>query len=63
MKRRLIMIIYLPASGHVRPHFLVAATATRNRVFILSLAANARQWKKHSDDLFKIQKTFSVASA
>ncbi|GAX72755.1 hypothetical protein CEUSTIGMA_g211.t1 [Chlamydomonas eustigma] len=48
---------------HVKPHYLVSATATRNRVFILSLAANARQWKKHSDDLFAIQKTFSVASA
>ena len=52
-----------PHTGQVKPHFVVSATATRNRVFILSLAASARQWKKHSADLLAIQKTFSVKRA
>ncbi|KAG2444064.1 hypothetical protein HYH02_009007 [Chlamydomonas schloesseri] len=39
---------------------LVSATATKNRVFIITVTANARQWKKHSDDLRVIQQSFRV---
>ncbi|EFJ48537.1 hypothetical protein VOLCADRAFT_74648 [Volvox carteri f. nagariensis] len=44
----------------LKPHNLVAATATKNRVFILTVTSNARQWKKHADELRVIQKSFRV---
>ncbi|GIL74915.1 hypothetical protein Vretifemale_4777 [Volvox reticuliferus] len=44
----------------VKPHNLVAATATKNRVFILTLTSSARQWKKHAADLRVIQQSFRV---
>jgi len=45
---------------HVRPNRLVSATAVRNRIFILTVAANTRQWRKHSSDLRTIQQSFDV---
>ncbi|GIL48055.1 hypothetical protein Vafri_4764 [Volvox africanus] len=44
----------------LKPHNLVAATATKNRVFILTLTSSARQWKKHAADLRVIQQSFRV---
>lgn len=44
----------------VKPHNLVSATAYGNRMFIISLRANSRQWKKHSQDLLAIMDSFDV---
>jgi hypothetical protein len=38
----------------------VSATATGNRLFILSLQSSARQWRKHESDLRKIASSFEV---
>ena len=49
---------------HVKPHALVAATALGNRLFILNVAASSsRQWKKFSDELEVVQKSFFVPLA
>ncbi|KAG2436767.1 hypothetical protein HXX76_006291 [Chlamydomonas incerta] len=44
----------------LKNHALVSATATKNRVFILTVTSNARQWKKNSDSLRVIQQSFRV---
>lgn len=44
----------------VKPHRLVAATAVGNRLFILTITANSRQWRKAEADLRVIQKSFKV---
>ncbi|KAG2497548.1 hypothetical protein HYH03_004295 [Edaphochlamys debaryana] len=40
---------------------LVSATATKNRVFIITISATSRQFKKHADELRAIQQSFRVA--
>lgn len=47
---------------HCYPFYLVSMTATRNRLFIMTTACNARQWKKYEADFRKMQKSFQVAS-
>jgi len=49
--------------SHTRPHNLTTATAYRNRMFIMSIRANSRQWKKFEPELRAIQKSFSVPEA
>lgn len=45
----------------LKPHNLVAATAVRNRVFILSVTAkNSRTWQKTKDTLRTILESFYV---
>ena len=44
----------------VKPHSLVAATAVGNRLFMQVITANNRQWRKSSDELRVIQKSFHV---
>ncbi|GAB4820194.1 hypothetical protein N2152v2_007240 [Parachlorella kessleri] len=44
----------------LRPHNLVTATAVGNRVFILAVSANGRQWRKGEDKLRHIQESFRV---
>ncbi|KXZ43470.1 hypothetical protein GPECTOR_89g490 [Gonium pectorale] len=44
----------------LKPHNLVAATATKNRIFICTVTSNARQWKKHAEALRVIQQSFRV---
>eukprot|EP00192_Tetraselmis_astigmatica_P019960 CAMPEP_0117677012 /NCGR_PEP_ID=MMETSP0804-20121206/16517_1 /TAXON_ID=1074897 /ORGANISM="Tetraselmis astigmatica, Strain CCMP880" /LENGTH=194 /DNA_ID=CAMNT_0005486265 /DNA_START=473 /DNA_END=1057 /DNA_ORIENTATION=- len=44
-------------------HLLVTATATRNRLFIMLLRANNRQWRKAKDNLSGIADSFSVPPA
>ncbi|GFR40581.1 hypothetical protein Agub_g1161, partial [Astrephomene gubernaculifera] len=44
----------------LKPHRLVVATATRNRVFLLTLSASSRQWKKHEEALREVQRSFRV---
>ncbi len=44
----------------LKPFRLVSATATGNRLFILSLQSSARQWRKHESDLRKIASSFEV---
>jgi hypothetical protein len=38
----------------------VAATATRNRVFIMLVVANGRQWRKHEPKLREMVSSFRV---
>ncbi|KAL6755585.1 hypothetical protein V8C86DRAFT_2674101 [Haematococcus lacustris] len=47
----------------VKPFRLVTATATGNRMFILSVAASSRQWRKHESDLRSIARSFVVPDA
>lgn len=44
----------------VKPHHLVAATAVGNRLFMLVLNANGRQWRKAEANLRAMQKSFFV---
>ena len=44
----------------VKPHHLVAATAVGNRLFMMVLTANSRQWRKAGEELRVVQKSFSV---
>lgn len=44
----------------LKPHNLVAATAVGNRVFILGVSANGRQWRKGEEKLRHIQRSFRV---
>ena len=47
----------------LKPHRLVEATAYKNRVFLLALTANGRQWRKSEDKLKTIQQSFNVLTA
>jgi hypothetical protein len=38
----------------------VAATASGNRLFILAISANSRQWRKAQEQLRVIQQSFAV---
>ncbi|KAF5835636.1 hypothetical protein DUNSADRAFT_7138 [Dunaliella salina] len=44
----------------LKPYKLVAATAVKNRVFIISIISNNIKWRKHEQDLRAIQKSFRV---
>ncbi|CAL5226845.1 g9711 [Coccomyxa viridis] len=44
----------------LKPHRLVEATAYKNRVFLLALTANGRQWRKSEDKLKTIQQSFDI---
>ena len=46
--------------GH---HLLISATATRNRVYIVTVNASANQWRKYKAPLTKIADSFSVQRA
>ncbi|QDZ21126.1 PsbP domain-containing protein [Chloropicon primus] len=43
-----------------KSHDLLSATAFKNRVFIIALRANGRQWRTSKDALHAIQKSFRV---
>ena len=47
----------------LKPHRLVAATATGNRVFLLSAQANSRQWRRGQEHLRAIYTSFYVPPA
>lgn len=47
-------------SWELKPHRLVAAAAVRNRLFLMAISANGRQWRRSADDLRRIQQTFTV---
>mmetsp|Transcript_6542 Transcript_6542/g.17527 ORF Transcript_6542/g.17527 Transcript_6542/m.17527 type:complete len:290 (+) Transcript_6542:131-1000(+) len=44
----------------LKPYKLVAATAVKNRVFIISIISSNLKWRKHEQDLRTIQKSFRV---
>jgi len=46
--------------GH---HLLISATATKNRVYIITVNASANQWRKNKDKLLKIAESFAVSKA
>lgn len=58
-----------PATGltyylyEIKPHYLVAATAFKNRMFIMTIRASSIQWRKASDKLFTVRDTFRVSTA
>eukprot|EP00884_Botryococcus_braunii_P009125 jgi/Botrbrau1/18213/Bobra.53_1s0072.2 len=47
-------------SWELKPHHLVAATAFKNRMFLIAMSANGRQWRKAADQLRYIQQSFRV---
>ena len=44
-------------------HRLLTATAYRNRVFLMALSANGRQWRKGGADLLTIRDSFRIETA
>jgi hypothetical protein len=58
-----------PATGllyylyELKPHYLVAATAFKNRMFIMTIRASSIQWRKASDKLFTVRDSFRVSTA
>ncbi|KAK9865796.1 hypothetical protein WJX84_001616 [Apatococcus fuscideae] len=44
----------------LRPHHLVTATAYKNRVFLLGMTANGRQWRKNEPSLKEIARSLQV---
>lgn len=51
------------AARELKPHRLVNATAYKNRVFLLALTANGRQWRKSEEKLKTIQQSFDILTA
>ena len=49
--------------GNVGGRRLVAATAYKNRLFLLAASANPRQWRRAESELRAIVKSFNVATA
>ena len=47
----------------MKPHRIVTATATGNRLFLLALQANSRQFRKSSQNLGTIADSFFVPPA
>lgn len=45
----------------LKPHRLVAATAYKNRVFLMALDANGRQWRKAQKSLRTMWQSFDLA--
>ena len=46
----------------LKPHRLVTATAVKNRLILLSITANARQWRKSQDHLKHMWKSLSIVT-
>lgn len=44
----------------LKPHRLVAATAFKNRVFLMAIAASGTQWRKSKGTLKQIQSSFEL---
>lgn len=51
-----------PCCREVKPHRLVSATAVKNRVILMSISANGRQWRKSSDKLRHMWKSLRVVA-
>ncbi|BDA49190.1 PsbP domain-containing protein 4, chloroplastic [Coccomyxa sp. Obi] len=47
----------------LKPHRLVAATAYKNRMFLMAIQANGRQWRKAESDLRRVQESFDIVQA
>lgn len=47
----------------LKPHRLVAATAYKNRMFLIAIQANGRQWRKAESDLRHVQESFDIVQA
>ncbi len=50
-----------PRRWSLKPHSYVAATAERNRIFLMTVKSTPRQWKKHAKDVEAIWKSFDVS--
>ena len=46
----------------LKPHRLVTATAVKNRLILMSITANARQWRKSQDHLKHMWKSLSIVT-
>lgn len=42
------------------PHVMITATAAGNRLYLMTVSGNARQWKKYGDGLKQIAESFRV---
>lgn len=42
---------------------MVAATAYKNRMFLMAIQANGRQWRKAEIDLRRVQESFDIVQA
>ena len=51
-----------PCCREVKPHRLVSATAVKNRVILMSIRANGRQWRKSSEKLRHMWKSLRVVA-
>ncbi len=51
------------ACRELKPHRLVAATAYKNRMFLVAIQANGRQWRKAESDLRRVQESFDIVQA
>ena len=47
----------------LKPHRLVEATAYKNRMFLMAISANGRQWRKGQEQLRHIQQSFNIVEA
>ena len=52
--------VIMTCCRELKPHRLVEATAYKNRVFLLALTANGRQWRKSEEKLKTIQQSFDI---
>lgn len=50
-------------SWELKNRHLVAATAYGNRMFLMALTANGRQWRRSADTLRNIQSSFQIVDA
>jgi hypothetical protein len=50
-------------SWEVKPHRLVTATAVKNRLILMSIQANSRQWRKAREPLLHMWKSLRIVSA
>jgi len=46
----------------IKPHFLISATAFKNRLFIMTIRASSIQWRKAQDKLYEVRNSFSIAT-
>jgi hypothetical protein len=47
----------------LKPHFLIAATAFKNRLFVMTVRASSVQWRKSAAKLQTVRDSFRVSTA
>lgn len=49
-------------SWEIKPHRLVTATAVKNRLILMSITSNARQWRKSQDHVKHMWKSLDIVT-